>query len=681
MSLSVRHLHVIVSLLAAFHLATVGGQELPAPPAPPLIGNDFSKKPAVAGSATASASAAFSIGDPTDEEQLYLELVNRARATPQAEANRLLAITDPFVQLALELVDTNLLVSQFSTNPPAMPLSFNSKLLTAARSHTQYQFDTGVQTHTGPGTNTLRERLGSVAYNFNWAAENVYTYAQNVIHGHAGFEVDWSGDTANGGIQVPPAHRNNIHEKRFTEIGIGVLNGTNQVGTNAPVGPQLITQDFGTPYPMVTYITGVAYYDLNGNNFYDVGEGLGGVNVTVDGVAAYAVTSASGGYSVPVPPGGNYTVRFQPAGAPEVVTAASVPGTNNVKIDFKPAFAYSAITSAPATTYAGITNQFTFSSLPGASGYRARVFNLQPTVFEGAEGPLTNVSLTTFGNYAVISSSVEASGSNSFHLRHITDSANSAAYPQYIQFANPIYIEAGAKIDFKSRLGIAYAGTSTSGPGETARLEISLDEGATWTSIWSQPGVTQDHGADNSEKTFNARSVSLTNYIGKLARLRFNFDVNTEVGWFDQSGASYGWYIDEISISGAEQATAATTTPLDASAAFKFAPTNPGKYIMQFGATAGARNFPMGPWYAVTAQPAPPVVEFTGQVTTARGSLLMPVTRVSGTVTSITVESAPSLNGPWTLETGANVTGPSGNQYTVSVPMSGNLHFYRVTAQ
>ena len=39
----------------------------------------------------------FSIGDPSDDEQLYLELINRARANPTAEAQRLIALNDVYV--------------------------------------------------------------------------------------------------------------------------------------------------------------------------------------------------------------------------------------------------------------------------------------------------------------------------------------------------------------------------------------------------------------------------------------------------------------------------------------------------------------------------------------------------------------------------------------------------------
>ena len=625
----------------------------------------------------------FSISDPTDDEQLYLEELNRARANAPAEAQRLIALDDVFVQNALKNVNTNLMVQQFATNPAAMPLSFNAQLINAARAHSQYQFNNGIQSHVGPGTNTLAQRLQAAGYPFYWATENVYSYAQSAVHGHAAFEIDWTGDTSNGGMQSPPAHRDHNHDRRFVEIGIGVVNGTNKVGTNVAVGPQLVTQDFGTTFPGKTYITGVAYYDLNGNNFYDLGEGLSGVTVTVDNVDSYAITASSGGYSIPVTPNQNYTVRFNAAGATQVVNAISVATTNNVKLDFKPTFAPSIVTSAPAQTYAGISNLFSFSSLGGATGYRARVFNTRTMAMEGAEGALTNVSLTTFGGYAAVSSASKASGNNSLHLRHLTDnsSGNATAYPQLVRFVNPFFVKNGARVDFQSRLGVAFGGNQTTGPGEIARLEISTDDGKTWTSIWSQAGTEQDRGPDTSEKIFNARSVSLASYVGKLVMLRFNFDVNPIVGWFDQSGEKYGWYIDDIAIIAAEEAVSPTTTTLDGSATFQFAPASAGNYIMQFGATAGARNFPFGPWYAVSAQPAPPIVNMEDNLTiVSNGVISMKVVRVSGTVTTLTVQSAPSPEGVWTTESGASVNGPVGNEYTINVPMSGNARFYRVIA-
>ncbi len=71
------------------------------------------------------------------------------------------------------------------------------------------------------------------------------------------------------------------------------------------------TQDYGTPgYALVNgqlgvadvpaYLLGVVYADSNANGQYDVGEGVVGVTVTMDDGAYYTVTSASGGYALPL---------------------------------------------------------------------------------------------------------------------------------------------------------------------------------------------------------------------------------------------------------------------------------------------------------------------------------------------------------------------------------------------
>src|ERR1041385_791563 len=365
---------------------------LPLPDQSVIAANPTAKK-TFSPETAAAGPVLFSIGDPTDEEQLYLELINRARADATAEAKRLIALNDTYVQNALQKVNTNQMQSQFATTPPAAPLSFSAKLLTAARNHAQYQFDNGIQSHFGPGTNSLKERLDAVNYAYFWATENVYSYSQNVQYGHAAYEIDWTGDTSNGGMQSPPGHRDHDHDRRYIEIGVGVVNGTNQVGANPMVGPQLVTEDFGNPFPAMTYITGVAYYDLNGNNFYDIGEGLSGITVSIDGVDTYAATSASGGYSVPVSPGNTYTVRFKAAGVSDTVSSINVSTTNNVKLDFKPAFVAPTVASAPPATYAGMSNLYSLTPFAGATAYRARVFSLQPMPIEGAEGPLTNVAL------------------------------------------------------------------------------------------------------------------------------------------------------------------------------------------------------------------------------------------------------------------------------------------------
>lgn len=180
----------------------------------------------------------------------------------------------------------------------------NPLLLNAARAHSQDMLANSYQAHTGtdgstPGSRIATYLAGANGYTY---AENIYSYPKSVSYGHAAFEVDWGGNAATGGMQSPAGHRDNLHGN-YREIGVGVI-----LGSNGSVGPQLVTQDFGLRYDTPAMITGVVFADRNANGVYDLGEGIGGVSVTVPGSNFYAVTASAGGYSVPVPGDGTFSV-------------------------------------------------------------------------------------------------------------------------------------------------------------------------------------------------------------------------------------------------------------------------------------------------------------------------------------------------------------------------------------
>ena len=323
-----RRICFILSLLACAHLRA----QVAPPPAPPITSGSSVQQLSPA----APTAQLYSIGSPTNEEQYYLELINRARANPTAEGIRLATTTDPNVVSAYNAFGVNLVLmqSQFALIPSAPPLSINATLTTAARAHSQNMLQNNYQGHSGPD-GSLSTRLAGYTSGANgWSiGENVYAYSKSVWYGHAGFEVDWGGGAANGGMQNPPGHRQNIHSTTFREVGIGVVLGSN--GGSGGVGPQLVTQDFGTVGGLSPFVTGVVYRDLNNNGFYDPGEGVGGVTVTIANVTSYAVTASSGGYSVPVPgSSGTYTVTFNGGGAPTTQKVVSVTNAQNVKADY-----------------------------------------------------------------------------------------------------------------------------------------------------------------------------------------------------------------------------------------------------------------------------------------------------------------------------------------------------------
>ena len=230
-------------------------------------------------------------------------------------------------------VNLVLMQAQFALIGSAPPLSMNATLLSAARAHSQNMLQNNYQGHSGPD-GSLTTRLASYTSGANgWSiGENVYAYSKSVWYGHAGFEVDWGGSALNGGMQSPPGHRENIHNTTFREVGVGVVLGSG--GGSGGVGPQLVTQDFGTVGGLLPFVTGVVYRDLNNNGFYDPGEGVGGVTVTIANVNSFAVTASAGGYSVPVAGSGNYTVTFSGGSAPTTQKVVSVINAQNAKADY-----------------------------------------------------------------------------------------------------------------------------------------------------------------------------------------------------------------------------------------------------------------------------------------------------------------------------------------------------------
>lgn len=285
-------------------------------------------------------------GDPTPAEILTIEYINRARADAAAEAARLQSTTDPDVLLAIAHYGVNLgmMVTQFATLQQAtQPLAMNARLLAASRLHSQDMLNNAFQGHitsanppppNQPG-DTLFTRTQRQGYNYSIVAENIFSYAQNPWHAHAGFNIDWGGSPASGGMQDPPGHRLNIHHPEFREIGVGIVQGTNTIGTNT-VGPLLVTHNFGTVAGGgQPFVTGVTYHDANGNNMYDPGEGLGGVTVEVDGSSYYSVSSTHGAYAVPVSGDGEYMVRFLRVGHPALSRTVTVSNNLNVKADYR----------------------------------------------------------------------------------------------------------------------------------------------------------------------------------------------------------------------------------------------------------------------------------------------------------------------------------------------------------
>lgn len=623
-----------------------------APPPPPPVEVRFGAAATAEDfSASESGPLLYSIGEPTDAEQHYLELINRARANPLEEAQRFQETNDPDVLAAYQTfgVDLNLMLAQFAAISPAPPLAMNPLLTVAARRHSADMAANAFQEHTGSDGSNPGTRARDAGYDYSGVGENIFAYSTNTWYGHVGFEVDWGTSASGGsvgGMQDPPGHRNSIHNAIFREIGVGVLD----VPAGGQVGPQLVTQVFAHRSGSNPFVTGVVYHDLDGNGFYDAGEGIGGVTVTIPGGDYYAVTAGSGGYAVPVSGNGTYAVEFSGAGFLESKSVAVV-GGRNVKVDAVVPFAVEV--AGPATIPVGATSYFAAAEVPLAEEIRwRRVREVSYTYKEGAENGTANVLADVSPGYDLIQSEVKYAGGWAFHLVH------PEPVPQYLELDRSILATAGSQLRFRSCLRLATE-------DQVARAQVSEDGGATWTDVWSQAG----NGIEGPA-TFSLVTRSLADFAGKEIRVRFVYDFEWG-GYYNFTDSGVGFFVDDIEVLSAFELVGEAFEELAAEEVFEFVPGIAGNYRVQAAAKTGGRWRTFGNWRTVTATAASVPVSIT------RG----PESRKIAPGGSVTLEVFANGTGPLAYQwfrNGAMVSGATGRTLVLNNATAATAGSYMV---
>jgi len=631
------------------------------PPAPPIqfSGKSGSPKP------QPQTPTLYSIGQPTDEEQLYLEYLNRMRANPTAEGTRLANTTDTNVLYAYSgfNVDLSLMKYEFSTNPVVPPLAMNAELINSATLHSEDMFAKVYQGHFETNSMGITNNPGTriTAQGYNWSAygENVFSFAYSVFYGHAGFAVDWGGGASTGGMQSPPGHRDNMFTSYFREVGVGVVDGMNS-SNGVTVGPQLVTQDFGEQAGATPFITGVAYYDINSNAFYDIGEGIPGVQVTATGTSYYANTANSGGYAIPIPGNGTYTVTFTAPGLSNQVSVV-VAGNNNVKVDYVPMYS-PPIVSGPNPAGLNSANLYTFTPVGGATAYQWLATQLAPySHVEGAENGLSNVTVNISSGYSVIDTDYHYDGTHSFHL------ATPVAANQYLTLDPILRVAAGTSLSFAKLMGI-------SGNALTAEAQVSADGGATWQTVWSEVG------SDSGDSSFSLITVPLAAYAGQYILVRFAFVLGSG-SLYPTADPGYGFYIDAISISNASQFLGSVTNNVASGTSFTFTPTNSNNYLLQVRAELNTRVLPWGPVDSLTVGAALPSLQVVSRPT-INGAQVMVDFNVANYRSGMTFQlwKSADLTGPWTQDASASLSTLTPNskyRFTTTVG-AGTRTFYKV---
>ncbi len=216
----------------------------------------------------------------------------------------------------------------------------------------------------------------------------------------------------------------------------------------------------------------------------------------------------------------------------------------------------------------GTTGRYTFNPSPAATESQWRAINtVAYTLNDGAEGGLTNFTANTSSGYSTVTSDAAATGSKSFHLAHVQPD------DQILTLKSTVIPLSNASIRFDSRLGLA-------GAGQTARLEVSTDDGANWVTLYQQTGTQSGNTSSFGEKTFTTRTVSLATFAGKSVQLRFRYAMEGGT-YYPQSSAGAGWYIDNVQITGAETPSATSTPTATTGNAFQFTAPASGSTLLQ----------------------------------------------------------------------------------------------------
>jgi hypothetical protein len=197
---------------------------------------------------------------------------------------------------------------------------------------------------------------------------------------------------------------------------------------------------------------------------------------------------------------------------------------------------------------------------------------------------LSAVVATTTGSYNPRVTTSVGAGSASYHL------AMPDFEDQFLTLPDTYHVAAGgsASLSFLSRLGWATA-------QQIARVQYSLDEGSSWTDLYTQPGANS-----GGESDYTNRSVTLSDLAGLTFQIRFAY-THSGGSAFTDTDASVGWLIDNIALTGAQRVASATTPASSAGNVFSFTPSATGSYSLQARGVF-AQQYPMawGPSFPIT---------------------------------------------------------------------------------
>ncbi len=248
------------------------------------------------------------LSGPSAQQAYMLELLNLARTNPSQAAQRFTTNLSANVEATLAYYNINLpqVEQTIASAPVKPPLAWNDSVASAAQWQSQDQANTGVQSHVGSDGSNFTTRMQRAGYtNAVSTGEDIYAYSTSPDEAMQAFLIDWG--VADAGHRMNIQQPNTAPGQAYRDAGVGIVN----TAPGSKIGPEIITVDFGSQQNEQATLMGLAYNDLNGDNFYEPGEGQGGVTVTATNLATGASqstqTQGAGYYALSLAPG-NYKV-------------------------------------------------------------------------------------------------------------------------------------------------------------------------------------------------------------------------------------------------------------------------------------------------------------------------------------------------------------------------------------
>lgn len=247
-------------------------------------------------------------------EQYLLELINRARLDPVAEALRF-------------GVDLNSQLASGTISETAKEvLSPNAYLESAAHDHSLWILDNDSFTHDGTGGSTPGDRMAAAGYTFSGA----WTWRENLAWVGSTNSVDLEAAVFehHEGLYNSAGHRANTFAEDIREIGLGQVAGRFHDG-RTEFNTSMMTLNFAQSGNQV-FLTGVSYADQDDDAFYSMGEGVSGVWFDIAGARAY--TALAGGYGLGTAANSNALVSVGSGSSTHATLRVDL-GDGNAKLD------------------------------------------------------------------------------------------------------------------------------------------------------------------------------------------------------------------------------------------------------------------------------------------------------------------------------------------------------------